>query len=186
MKLLLDLPIAQLLQSRPPAKPALPKSFAIDLVAAQDLVAAFAWLDRASIKPLEDTKPAEKPVDAAAPATVPVATAPAPHAPAPEAPKQPVATVSVREPAPLPDNPNPSHVHLVLDEGAQRIVVTVAVRGNDVNVGFRAGDDQVIAALARNAASLDHAMRAQGLDLDTFSADRDRDHERPDDEEEPA
>ena len=201
MKLLLDMPIVQLLQSRalqlpaPPPPPKTGKSFAVDLVAAQDLVAALAWLDRAlplrEAKPDQPTdkpdEPADRSVAAALPATIASAPHPATATHDTPAPKPAVATLAVREPAPLPDNPNPSHVHLVLDEGAQRIVVTVAVRGSEVNVGIRAGDDNVAAALARNAATLDHAMRAQGLDLDTFSAERDRDHEHhTDDEEEPA
>lgn len=95
------------------------------------------------------------------------------QAPTIAAPKPAVATLALREPAPLPENPDPSHVHLVLDEGAERVVVTVAVRGNEVHVGLRASDDQVAAALARNAATLDHALRARGLDLAGFSAERD-------------
>ncbi|MCW5804086.1 MAG: hypothetical protein KIT31_17065, partial [Deltaproteobacteria bacterium] len=82
----------------------------------------------------------------------------------------------VREVAPPPEAPeNPSHVHLVLDDGGERVVVTVAVRGNDVNVALRGSDDNTAAALARNAASLDHALRARGLDLHDFTAERDRD-----------
>jgi hypothetical protein len=82
----------------------------------------------------------------------------------------------VRDPAPLPDNPNPSHVHLVLDDGGERVVVTVAVRGNEVNATIRGGDEQTAAAIARNAASLDHALRAGGLELSSFSSERDLDH----------
>lgn len=92
-------------------------------------------------------------------------------------PKGPTATVAVREPAPLPENPNPSHVHLVLDDGPERVVVTVAVRGSEVNVGIRGGDDQTAAAIARNAASLDHAMRARGLDLTNFTSERELGHD---------
>ncbi len=109
--------------------------------------------------------------------------APAPtHAPT----AKPTATLAVREPAPLPDNPNPSHVHLVMEDGAERVVVTVAVRGNEVNVGLRASDGEVAAALARNAATLDHAMRARGLDLASFSAERDRSHDHEEREHEPS
>lgn len=109
--------------------------------------------------------------------------APAPtHAPT----AKPAATLAVRDPAPLPDNPNPSHVHLVMGDGAERVVVTVAVRGNEVNVGLRASDGEVAAALARNAATLDHAMRARGLDLSSFSAERDRSHDHEDREREPS
>ncbi|NVB77781.1 MAG: hypothetical protein HOV81_05245 [Kofleriaceae bacterium] len=104
-----------------------------------------------------------------------IAVAPdAPQKPEPHVapPKGPTAAVAVREPAPLPENPNPSHVHLVLDDGPERVVVTVAMRGNEVNVGIRGGDDQTAAAIARNAASLDHAMRARGLDLTSFTSER--------------
>ena len=98
---------------------------------------------------------------------------------------RPAATLAVREPAPLPENPNPSHVHVVLDDGADRIVATVAVRGTEVNVILRANDDEVAAALARNAATLDHAMRARGLDLAGFTTQRDpsRDHDHEHDHE---
>jgi hypothetical protein len=72
-----------------------------------------------------------------------------------------------------PDSPsNPSHVHLVLDDGPERVVVTVAVRGSEVHVALRGSDDATTAALARNAGSLDHAMRARGLALDEFSTER--------------
>jgi hypothetical protein len=67
-----------------------------------------------------------------------------------------------------------SHVHLVIDDGADRVVVTVAVRGSDVNVALRGGDDATTAALARNAGSLDHALRARGLDLSEFTSQPDR------------
>lgn len=93
--------------------------------------------------------------------------------------KGPVATTAVRDPAPLPENPNPSHVHLVIDDGAERVVVTVAVRGTEVNATIRGGDDQTAAAIARNAASLDHALRAGGLDLSSFTSERDLDHHAP-------
>lgn len=68
---------------------------------------------------------------------------------------------------------NPSHVHLVLDDGPERVVATVAVRGNDVHVALRASDDATAAALARNVGSLDHAMRARGLALGELTTDRD-------------
>jgi hypothetical protein len=95
---------------------------------------------------------------------------------APMTSKGPVATTAVREPAPLPENPNPSHVNLVLEDGAERVVVTVAVRGNEVHAMLRGGDEQTAASLARNAASLDHALRAGGLDLASFQTERDPDH----------
>ena len=98
------------------------------------------------------------------------------------------AAVPARAAAPvqLPEPPaNPSHVHLVLDDGAERTVVTVALRGTEVHVAMRSTDDATAAGLARNAASLDHAMRARGLALAELTADREptdrqpsRDHER--------
>ena len=102
-----------------------------------------------------------------------------------QAPKGPVATTGVREPAPLPEQPT-SHMHLVVGEGDQRMVVTVAVRGDQVTTTVRGGDEQMQAALARNAASLDHAMHTKGLDLSSFTAERDttdrhqNQHEAPD------
>ena len=79
-----------------------------------------------------------------------------------------------REIQPAPETTNPSHVHLVLEQGGERVVMTVAVRGSEVNVALRGGDESTTAALARNAASLDHALRARGLDLTEFTAERDR------------
>lgn len=102
--------------------------------------------------------PPPVPVPTAAPADV-AADAPAPVVAAPRAPSEP--------PAPLQ-----SHVHLVLDEQAgERVVVTVAVRGNDVHVNLRASDDAA-AALARNAATLDHSLRLRGLDLAELDVQR--------------
>ena len=92
--------------------------------------------------------------------------------------KGPVAVVAVRDPQPLPENLNPSHVHLVLENDGERMVVTVAVRGNEVSATVRGGDEQTAASIARNAASLDHAMRARGLDLTNFTAERELGHDR--------
>jgi hypothetical protein len=79
----------------------------------------------------------------------------------------------------LPEQAAPtSHVNLIMDDGERRIVVTVAVRGNDVNVHLRGGDD-VAAGLARNAGSLDEAMRARGLSLAEFTANREPDQHDP-------
>jgi len=76
-------------------------------------------------------------------------------------------------PTERPEPPaNPSHVHLVLDDGAERTVVTVAMRGTEVHVAMRSTDDATASALARNAASLDHAMRARGLVLGELTAER--------------
>jgi hypothetical protein len=99
--------------------------------------------------------PARDPARAAAPATTtPVAAPPEPPA-------------------------NPSHVHLVLDDGPERTVVTVAMRGNEVHVAMRSTDDATTAALARNAGSLDHAMRARGLALGELTAEREPSDQRP-------
>lgn len=90
---------------------------------------------------------------------------------------EPAPVAPVAAPRPIADAPeppaNPSHVNLVIDDGGERIVVAVAVRGSDVNVAIRGGDEQTAAALSRSAASLDHAMRGRGLDLARFSAERD-------------
>jgi len=67
---------------------------------------------------------------------------------------------------------NPSHVHLVIDDG-ERIVVTVAVRGDNVIAHVRGGDESTASALARNAGSLENAMRARGLQLTDFQTSRD-------------
>jgi len=108
------------------------------------------------------------------PAAVIVTTTPAPQAA--------VARTVVEQPLPIAE-PRvaeiplaTSHMHLVVGDGDDRIVLTVAVRGQDVNVSLRSSDDGTAAALARNAASLDHALSARGLDLASFSADRDPDH----------
>ncbi len=87
---------------------------------------------------------------------------------APPAPVAPVRELDVEQAQPL----NPSHVHLVIDE-AERLVVTVAVRGDNVFAHVRGGDDATAASLARNAATLDTAMRARGLQLTDFQASRD-------------
>ncbi len=102
-----------------------------------------------------------------------------------EYPDAPAASSPLREPRQAPELTNPSHVHLVLDDGAERVVVTVAVRGNEVNVALRGQDDATTAALARNAGSLDHAMRARGLDLASLMTGRDPDsqHQGPDREQ---
>jgi hypothetical protein len=125
--------------------------------------------------------------DAAAPAaaavslqvfSVPATTEAGPQGHAPP-------TAHTAQAAQLPEPPiNPSHVHLVLDDGPERTVVTVAVRGSEVHVALRSSDDATGAALARNAASLDHAMRARGLQLGELTADREpRDPRQPRDPE---
>jgi hypothetical protein len=70
----------------------------------------------------------------------------------------------------------------VLDDGPDRVVVTVAVRGSDIRVALRASDDATTAALARNAGSLDHAMRARGLALGELTAEHEpRERQQPKD-----
>ena len=62
----------------------------------------------------------------------------------------------------------------MIDDGPERVVATVAVRGSEVHVALRTTDDATAAALARNAASLDHAMHNRGLSLGDLTAERDR------------
>ena len=131
-----------------------------------------------------DAQPA--PLDAHAPASALAAMRDTPAAPSSPA----HAAAATTSPATvaaaqLPEPPaNPSHVHLVVDDGPERVVVTVAMRGNDVHVALRATDDTTAAALARNAASLDHAMRARGLALGELTTEREpRPHQQPQDAE---
>jgi hypothetical protein len=167
-----------------PVEPAM-----IDFAAAPTIEAAIQnVLDQIAAKPdaktdTDDKSSTETPIETSAP-DAPIAIEPQLKTDAPLTSKGPVATTAVREPAPLPENPNPSHVHLVLDDGGERMVVTVAVRGNEVNATIRGGDEQTAAAIARNAASLDHALRAGGLDLSSFTSERDLDHHAPREREE--
>lgn len=75
-----------------------------------------------------------------------------------------VASVATAREVPEPAAPT-SHVHLVLDEGEARMVVTVAVRGSEVNVALRGGDELTAASLARNAGVLEQALRSRGFGL---------------------
>lgn len=139
-------------------------------------------LDQITAKPDTTSEPSTTTDEPEAEAQAPdgmIVVEPELHTGAPVTSKGPVATTAVREPAPLPENENPSHVHLVLDDGPERVVVTVAVRGSEVNATIRGGDEQTAAAIARNAASLDHALRAAGLDLSSFTSERDLDHHTP-------
>lgn len=98
--------------------------------------------------------------------------APAPStsiAPSPTEPKQ-AAPVAPQQPEELVSQ---NHAHLVFDDPNGRIVMTVAIRGTEVNVSMRASDDSTAAALARNAGSLEEAMRGRGLQLAQFDAQRD-------------
>lgn len=82
----------------------------------------------------------------------------------------PAAPVQAQQPAELVSQ---NHAHLVFDDANGRVVMTVAVRGAEVNVSVRASDDATAAALARNAGSLDEAMRGRGLALAQFDSQRD-------------
>jgi hypothetical protein len=149
-------------------------------LAIQDLLASAPRqvVEKVAGAPLaEHDEPVDDPSDGPLAQPLDLASAPS-HEPAQHVPGRPVATTAVREPAPLPENTNPNHVHLVVDNGADRIVVTVAVRGSDVHVGMRTNNDDLAAALARNAGVLDHAMLAKGLDLSGFTAERDLPRER--------
>lgn len=96
----------------------------------------------------------------------------------------PEATPDVQPTGPVAPAPPPTelvsqnHAHLVLDDANGRVVLTVAVRGSEVNVSVRATDDATAAALARNAASLDDAMRGRGLQLAQLDAQRDHAREQ--------
>ena len=146
--------------------------------AVHDMLAELAPVHPRDAEPHEDH---DEPADAPAPANpnAPLATtAPTPaHDGAPR-------THAAEPPPALREMQAPemsvaqSHVHLIVGDDAERVVVTVAVRGNDVNVALRAGDEHTAAALARNAGALDHALRTRGLDLASFSAQRDPDDRR--------
>ena len=97
----------------------------------------------------------------------PIVLAPIDHDVAPLAQAAPV---QPQQPAELVSQ---NHAHLVFDDANGRVVMTVAIRGTDVNVSMRASDDTTAAALARNAGSLDEAMRGRGLQLAQFDSQRD-------------
>jgi hypothetical protein len=115
-------------------------------------------------------------VEAPLPITTPLAAAPtaelehAPDVPAP----QPIAP-----PAPIAQPAEQAithYTHLVLDDGSGvQVSMRIAVRGSTVNVALKSNDDATTAALARNAGSLDEAIRGRGLDMNNFTAERDSD-----------
>ncbi len=117
---------------------------------------------------------------AAAPPLPPPAAPPTFTTDAPTAGPAPVAG-----PAAVPTTPPvvadlSSHVHLVVGDGDQRIVLTVAVRGAEVHVALRGADEHATAALARNASVLDEALRHRGLSLAEMSTTDDTtDHPPP-------
>jgi hypothetical protein len=86
---------------------------------------------------------------------------------------QPTAPIAPAPAPPPAELVSQNHAHLVFDDPSGRVVMTVAVRGSEVNVSVRATDDSTAAALARNAASLEDAMRGRGLQLAQFDAQRD-------------
>jgi hypothetical protein len=147
--------------------------------AVHDMLAELAPVHTRDAEPHEEH---DEPADAPAPANTnaPIATtaaAPA-HTDAPHATHAATPPPVLREMQAAELPVAQSHVHLVVGDDAERVVVTVAVRGNDVNVALRAGDEHTAAALARNAGALDHALRTRGLDLASFSAERDPDRRR--------
>jgi hypothetical protein len=70
------------------------------------------------------------------------------------------------------------HAHIVIGDDADRIVMTVAVRGSAVNVTVKTADDHTAAAIARNVGTLDDAIRNRGLELDQFETPRESPRER--------
>jgi hypothetical protein len=91
----------------------------------------------------------------------------------------PSSSTEIKNTAPVAPMPQPqelvsqNHAHLVIDDPNGRVVMTVAIRGSEVNVSVRASDDSTAAALARNAGSLEEAMRGRGLQLAQFDSQRD-------------
>jgi hypothetical protein len=91
----------------------------------------------------------------------------------------PSSSTEIKNTAPIAPTPQPqelvsqNHAHLVIDDPNGRVVMTVAIRGSEVNVSVRASDDSTAAALARNAGSLEEAMRGRGLQLAQFDSQRD-------------
>ncbi len=117
-------------------------------------------------------------------AALPIFGAPPPALSRDAAAPAPAALAAHAAPAAAEPPANPSHVHLVIDDGPERVVATIAVRGSEVHVTLRATDEATAAALARNAGSLDHAMQGRGLQLGELTAERDReprDHRPPQD-----
>lgn len=145
--------------------------------AIQDLIAQLS----PTRKPDKAARP-DRESTAEPPAAPPIAVAPtAPTAPnaAPRGPMAPLHVAPVTEPRAIPEMiGSPSHLHLVLGDDAQRVVVTVAVRGAHVTTTLRSNDEQITAALSRNAGSLDDAMRARGLVLAELDTRSDRDGQR--------
>jgi hypothetical protein len=147
--------------------------------AVHDMLAELAPVHTRDAEPHEEHEAHDEPADAPAPANTNAPIAPAPaHIDAPRTTHTaaPPPSVACEIAAEMPVAQ--SHVHLIVGDDAERVVVTVAVRGNDVNVALRAGDEHTAAALARNADALDHALRTRGLDLASFSAERDPDRRR--------
>jgi hypothetical protein len=101
----------------------------------------------------------------------------APHATAPVVQAAPVAPPDAQQ------MQSAHHAHIVVGDGADRVVMTVAVRGSAVNVTLKTSDDHTAAALARNAGVLDQAMRHRGLDLEQMQTEHEAPRERPQDDQ---
>jgi hypothetical protein len=113
---------------------------------------------------------------AAALAAAPAAQQPAPTSAAAAQPMP----AAPRVPQPMPEPAaNPSHVHLVMSDGANRVVMTVAVRGSEIRVAMRTPDEATAVELARNAGLLDDAMRGRGLQLAEVTTHHEESDERP-------
>lgn len=84
-----------------------------------------------------------------------------------------VAPVEAVRELPEQQQVNQSHVHLVIDDG-ERLVMTVAVRGDQVITHIRGDNAETTAALARNAGVLDDHLRARGLSLGELQATHDQ------------
>lgn len=68
-----------------------------------------------------------------------------------------------------------SHAHLVFDDGGERMVMTVALRGTRVQVMLRGGSSETRDTLLTNAGLLEDALRRQGLELLDVDGDSERD-----------
>ncbi len=136
--------------------------------AVHDLLANLADTSKHDEPPSDDAAQAAAQTKLAATAE-PVA-APRSAAVAPAAPAAPIAQPDAQQ------MQSAHHAHIVLGDNGDRVVMTVAVRGGAVNVTLKTADDHTAAALARNAGSLDEAMRRRGLDLEQFQSDHESPH----------
>ena len=125
-------------------------------------------------------------------AVVTTATPSAPAAPDEPAPLSPSAPVErAADPTPPESLAPPSHLRLVLgDDPADRVVIAVRLRGEQVSVSLQTSDDSTAAALARNAPVLAESLRVRGVELADLQSsssstlpDRERRAPRRDDRE---